>query len=120
MEGLPIIGLILGLVIAFAVIFIIVRLKSKEPHKPNYRLFFIVGLTWITLGIATDNNTFLIIGIVFTIIGIVNKRKWKDEPKWSELTPEAKRTKLMMIIGLGVAFILGLVVYFLVKSGVVG
>jgi hypothetical protein len=120
MEDFSPISIILSIIIVLAVLFIIMRILSKEPHRPNYKAFFIMGITWIPLGIVLENHGFWGIGLVFMIIGIVNRSKWKDEPKWSELTPEAKRTKLMMIIGLGVVFVLGLVVYFLVKSGVVG
>lgn len=115
MDGIPIIGIILGLIIAFGVIFVIIRVRSKEPYRPNYKLFFIIGITWIPLGLAVDNHAFPVLGVVFLTIGLLNKKKWKDEQKWSELSPEEKRLKLIAIFGLSVILLLGAITFFLYK-----
>ncbi len=117
---IPVIVIITALILVLFVVFIIEQRKTGEPHAPNYRTLFIVGISWLPLGIAADNPGFWGIGAVMMIVGLVNKNKWKNAPKWSELSPEAKRLKLIAIIGLSIILLFGVVTYFLTKSGVVG
>ncbi|MCP4142885.1 MAG: hypothetical protein GY755_21795 [Chloroflexi bacterium] len=99
--------LIIGLVV-----FLIVRKKGANV-EPDYRLFFILGITWLPLGISTDNTAFLAMGAIFMITGLANRDKWKEQAKWSELSPEKKRTKLIIVIGLTVFLLLGIGAYIL-------
>ena len=60
MSNYLILSLLIGiavLAIFFAVIFIY-RNKGQRI-EPDYRVFFILGITWLPLGIATDNPGFL-------------------------------------------------------------
>ena len=92
----------------------------KKKYEPDYYTFFIIGLVWLPLGIATGNSTFWILGAVFFIIGLANQRKWKKKKAWNKLTKKEKRLILLSIlIGL-LLLILGMVFYFLVKAGVIG
>ncbi len=117
MNNYLVLSLIIGiavLAVLFAVIFIY-RNKGQKV-EPDYRVFFILGITWLPLGIATDNPGFLGMGAVFMAIGLANRSKWKEEPKWSELDPEKRRIKLIIIGGLTVLLLAGLVFYILAKS----
>lgn len=117
MDNYIILTLIIGiavLAVLFAVIFIY-RNKGQKV-EPDYRVFFILGITWLPLGIATDNPGFLGMGAVFTAIGLANRSKWKKEPKWSELDPEKRRTKFLIILGITVLLAAGVVYYILAKS----
>jgi len=75
---------------------------KKQKYKPNFRLFFIFGITWVPLGIVfyhtTKNMGFLIMGLIFLIISLVNKDKWKES------TPVTNQ-KSEMIIGLAVLIV---------------
>ncbi len=84
-------------------------LARKQKRKPNYKTFFILGITWIPIGIAIDNRMFTIAGIVFMLVGLLNKSKWKKEKKWSELTPSEKKLKLIVIICLSVFILVGII-----------
>lgn len=95
-------------VLVFLGLFLIIRFRNKK-YKPNYRFFFIIGLTWIPLGIATENNVFTIVGAVFTIVGFINRSKWKDERKLGDLPPTERRLKLMVIIGLSILIAVGII-----------
>ena len=107
---------LVGILVLLALIAIFVVYKRKEEKtEPNYRLFFILGVTWIPLGFATDNPGFWGAGIIFMILGLVNKDKWKDQPKWSELPPEQRKTKMFLIIGLTVLLLVGIAAYILSK-----
>lgn len=65
----PIIG-IASLVILFAVIFIY-RNKGQKV-EPDCRTFFILGISFLPIGIATNNPGLWGVGTIFMVIGLVN------------------------------------------------
>jgi uncharacterized membrane protein len=73
--------MVIGLIVIGLVIVLYSQFK-KEKIKPNYRLFFILGMTWVPLGVVfyktTRNIGFLIMGVIFLIIGLMNKDKWGE------------------------------------------
>ncbi len=79
MSKFPIIAivLVLTLVLLLAFLFFVYRRKGEMP-KTDYRVFFILGVTWLPIGIATDNPSLWGMGIVFLIAGLANRDKWKD------------------------------------------
>lgn len=103
--------ILIGLVITIFAIYI----KKKENIKPNYKALFIIGICWLPLGIATQNYVFTVIGLVFLILGITHRKAWKQQPKWSELSPTEKKIKLVLIIFLMLILILGIIFYFSAK-----
>lgn len=104
--------ILIGLVIAFIATFI----KRKENRKPNYKAFFIVGITWVPLGIATQNYVFIFVGLVLLILGLTKKKEWKNQPKWEELSQAEKKIKIALILFLLVILILGVVFFFITKN----
>ena len=110
--------IILIVVIAAVLVVFMVRSASRnneEKRVPNYRALFIIGVTWLPIGIATDNPGFWGMGAVFMIAGAVNKDKWGKETKWVDLSPGAKRIKLIVVGGLTVVLLAALAYYILVK-----
>ena len=100
---------LVGLVIGGWAIFI----RKKYKRKPNYKAFFIIGITWIPLGITTQTYMFSFIGLLFLVLGLVNKKHWKNRPKWNELSPQEKRMKIWIFIFLSVIFLFGIFSYFM-------
>jgi len=91
----------------------------KEPKEPDYRTWFIMGISWIPLGIALDNPGFWAMGLIFMIIGLANKDKWKKEKKLSELPPKERRIRIIIISASGVLVLLGIIVLLLTKQGLI-
>jgi flagellar basal body-associated protein FliL len=110
--------IVVALIIIGLAIFIAITQKSRK-ETPNYRSWFFIGLCWIPVGIVTKNPAFLAIGVIFTVIGLVNKNKWKEEKKWSELTPAEKRLKIILLSVVAILLIAGVVVFFLQRSEVI-
>ena len=104
-------------ILVMLVVAILMRHKYKVPH--NYRTFFIIGVTWLPLGIILKNYIFSIVGACFLAFGLANRKKWSDDTNWSDLPPEVQRLKLFMVIFLGVLLLLGVVLYFLVQQGII-
>jgi len=110
------ITIILGLILLTAIIYAIIyrRTKGENRRPPRYKALFIVGISWIPLGIGTENRTFWIVGLALMIVGLANKNKWKDEPKWADLSPPEKKMKITMLTVLIVLMIIGIIL-FLIK-----
>jgi hypothetical protein len=51
--------------------------KQEQPNARGY--FIILGITFIPIGIATENPAFMILGLVSLVIGLINHRDWKTE-----------------------------------------
>ena len=69
--------LILGLLVVVAGLLVYkLRVKGEEQKPPDYRVFFILGITWLPLGVALDMPVFYILGIVYMVIGLANRDKW--------------------------------------------
>ena len=56
---------------------------SSKEKKPNYRVLFVVGLSFTGAGIALTaaglsaaGISILAVGIILFIIGITNRKKW--------------------------------------------
>ncbi len=109
---------VLVLIIALGVAAVLMKKKTKAPT--DYYIFFIMGIIWLGAGIPLKNYALSAMGVVFMIIGLANKDKWKaNHRRWSQLGPEEKRLKLFLIIGLGVLVLAGLAAYFLVERGII-
>lgn len=110
------IWIVFGMIIALLVVGVaIFYLKKETEYKPDYRVFFILGVTWLPLGIATDNTAFLGLGAVFFVLGLANRDKWKEQPKFSEMPEEKRRLKIALILGLLLLLIVLAGVFFLAR-----
>ena len=86
--GLGIFGLLLGLFVFF-----LVRKKMKEGQckEPNYRTYFIMGVIWFPLGLASmivyrifdisfvPSLPLFSMGLIFLYMGWTNRDKWKTK-----------------------------------------
>ena len=108
--------IVIGIIVlaTLGLVFAVYRSKTGQV-KPDYRTMFIMGVIWLPLGFALDNAGFWGMGIVFMIAGLANKDKWKEEQKWADMTTEERKTKLILVIGLGVLVLVGLVAYFVAR-----
>ena len=51
--------------------------RANVPARRNYRALFIVGLSWIPIGLATGERVFWILGAVFLMVALANRDKWE-------------------------------------------
>jgi hypothetical protein len=80
-TGLIAIVLLIVLVLSLGVFFVARNRGIDSRRIDDYRTFFIIGAAFIPIGIATDNWTFSILGLIFLILGVTNKDKWLDNQK---------------------------------------
>jgi amino acid transporter len=118
MDSIPFILVgILFLVILLAVAFFV--FKKKNMAEPDYYSFFIMGIIWLAAGIPLGNTALMIMGLVFTALGLANRNKWKKQKKWGELTGPERNVRIILIAVLVFFALLGIVVYLLVEQGLV-
>ena len=114
-------AILLVLVILFALIFV----KGKKAKKPatDYYAFFVMGITWLPMGIAFRlifpetlvGYFFISLGIIYTILGFVHRKEWKKNHKtWKQLSKQEKNFKIIILIILGLLVLGGLVAFYLV------
>jgi len=123
--GIPWIIIAVAVLIVFiGIIAVIAVAKKKGKHEPDYYAFFVMGLIWTLTGIVPflihgfDNtyisfNGLFVMGVIFLIIGLANKDKWKNRKTWQDLDPVQKKLKIALIVILGVMVLLGLAAYLL-------
>jgi heme/copper-type cytochrome/quinol oxidase subunit 2 len=88
-EWILISALIIAVLVVIILIITVVMFKKKKEGKTgeiNYKVFFIIGLTWIPIGSVYMIAVNLVIGIAFMgmgvsylAIGLVNKDKWEKK-----------------------------------------
>ena len=103
-----------ALLIAFLVTIFVMRRKGVKTTA-NYRGLFIIGIALGVVGISGHNPPIVGLGLIYMIVSLINRKKWKDQPKWSELSPTERKLKLALLIVLGVLLIAGVAMYFLYR-----
>ena len=98
-ANLPLVlAILVGLVLVALAIGAYARCR-KEECRPDYRGFFVIGLIWVPLGvvfyITSGNIAFLGMGVVFLLLGLANKAKWKAR---SPLTWGQRKLKLVLVL----------------------
>ena len=115
LENWWMIIIVLGLLIAMGIFFSIKYMK-KGKHKPDYYSFFMIGIIWIGVGIPLDNVALWTLGIVFFLVGILNREKWKtNRAKWKDLDKKEKKLRIWIMYVLGSLVLLGLVVFLIIS-----
>ena len=108
---------ILIALIVLLVVFIIVAATSKKKMKTDYYAMFIMGLVWLVVGIPLGNNTLMTLGLIFAMIGMVNKDKWKKNRRaWKHLSKLERKMHIAILIILTVLVVATLVALMVKKS----
>jgi hypothetical protein len=117
MNNWPVLALIIGVaILAVLAVMIAIYMRSKNRDKQtDYRAFFILGISFLPIGIAIDNPGIWGMGVIFLILGLANRDKWKGESEWSELGPEKRKTAFLIILGLAVLVLAGSIFYMLAR-----
>jgi len=85
-EWLLISAAIVAISVIIGLVLVMVVFKKKKEDKmgePNYQVFFIIGIAWIPIGIVfmvtihAAAIAFMGMGIVYMVIGLTNRDKWK-------------------------------------------
>lgn len=118
MESIP--WILIAILLFGVLIFVFAMAMKKRTEKPtDYYVFFIMGITWLALGVYSDNTAFLVMGLVFAVVGLKHKDTWKqNHPGWDQLTERQKKTKFALVALLGL-LALGLVLFIMLERGAI-
>ena len=94
-------------------------IKSKEgKHKVDYYSLFLMGIIWLAVGIPLDMTALWALGVVFFIIGLANKDKWKkNRTDWKKITKKQKNILYISIAMLFLLLVAEIIVFWLTKAG---
>ncbi|MFH1310788.1 MAG: hypothetical protein ABIH65_00075 [Nanoarchaeota archaeon] len=116
---IPWILLSVGVLIIILAVFAVMMNKGKK-YKIDYYSFFIMGITWLPMGIVFRilfpetfiGFLFISLGAIYTIIGLIHKNEWKKNSKsWKQLSKKQRRIKAIISIILGLLVSVGLALY---------
>ena len=108
MSAIPWILVAIGLVV---VLLGVVVWKSRKERRPtDYRSYFTMGIIWVASGLilsllpwllhgeefSSTGSFFLMMGLGYMIIGLINRDKWG---KHVEMSPETRK-KTLIVLGL--------------------
>jgi len=111
------------MMIAIAVIIIILGVLCffvyrKKQCGPDYYGIFIIGLIWFPVGLLMKNTGFGIIGLVFLIIGLINKEKWNQKKcEWKKMSSKEQKNKIVTIAVLVILLLIGM--WYLLTQGMI-
>ncbi|MBI9035791.1 MAG: hypothetical protein JEZ03_15120 [Bacteroidales bacterium] len=93
------------MILAFFAVFS-TKFEKHQQLKADYRIMFILGVSWLPIGISTSNHAFTAFGMLFLIAAVAKKKEWKIEPRWKSLTYQQKKTKSGSIVLMALILIL--------------
>lgn len=80
---LPIITILLLIVGIVTLLILLKKRKERKMEEPDYRAFFIMGISFLPLGIilsvvvSVGLLAIAALGLIYIIIGLTNRDKWK-------------------------------------------
>ena len=108
--------IIISIVTLLAVWFVFSLIhRFKQPwykHEMDYRTLFIIWICLFPVAISTNNNFFYILCIIYVVLWLANKDKWKKQKNLSEMWEREKKKMLILFLALWVLLLLGGWVYF--------
>jgi hypothetical protein len=83
-----IVGILIGLVaVGILLTMIVLKRKEKPPKEADYRAFFVMGISFLPLGIVFSTTInpgfmgFTALGIIYMAIGLKHRDKWERKAK---------------------------------------
>jgi hypothetical protein len=108
------------LILLIAIVLAITFYKLNKNRPTDYYVFFIIGIIWLPVGLLIGNYVLAVLGFVFLVAGLANKKKWKENRvSWGQLSKEEKRIKVVVMVVLLLLIIVGLVAWYLAEKGLI-
>ena len=109
--------LIVGLILVLAVLIFSLYKHRKKNYRPDYRGLFILGVIFLFLGILMSLSVFWIIGVIYMIVGVVHKDKWKKNRRtWNKMKKNERKVFIGIIIALLLFFVVGIGTYLFITA----
>lgn len=106
-----------AIVVLLILVFLAIAGRKKVARPIDYRTLFILGCIWLALSLPAKNYLLTLVGAVYIIFALINKKKWSeiDKVKWKEMSRDYRAYRIMAIFGLLAILLMGMASVFLVK-----
>ena len=127
MNGIPwILVAILVIFVLLGTVMVVVVRKRKQPRRLDYRNYFVMGVVSLATGVVLSllpwflhgevslwfGLFFLVMGLAYTIFGLVNREKWG---KQVEVPATTTRNLMIVTILVGLLLVLGIELFALYR-----
>jgi hypothetical protein len=103
--------------IVLLVVIILGIISWKKRKEPDYFGIFNGGIVFLLFGITMESQIMFFMGLMFLLVGIVNKKNWKKpEDSWKNLTEDQKKLKMLFIAILGLLIAIGLIIWYILTT----
>jgi len=110
----------LVIIFLITVVLGIVAFKLKKNRPTDYSALFGIGIVWLPFGLLIGNYVLAVLGVVFLISGLANRKKWKENRvSWSQLSEGEKKLRMVLMIILLLLVVAGLAVWYLTENGLI-
>jgi len=115
----------LGILVLLIIIGIFVAIAAKKSKRPiDYYAWFWIGISWLIIGVPlalrSDNYSLIAMGLIFAVVGLVNRKKWKtNRTTWKDLSKKERRFKFIILIVLGLLIFAGLLVFYVQQNNLI-
>ena len=90
MSDLPMVAIVTAVTVILVLAGAVIIVKRKgDLSTTDYRVFFVLGLFSLPIGIVTDNPGVWGLGALFLFVGLANRDKWQD---WKNLSSSERQT----------------------------
>ncbi|MFH1771170.1 MAG: hypothetical protein ABH828_06475 [archaeon] len=110
---IPFIIIVVILIAIITVLLTIFTFKNQKKRPVDYKALFVMGIIFMGAGIAIGNYGISAMGLIFFLIGALNKDKWNNARKWEKLGKKDKRTLMIALIAGILVFVVGVLFYLL-------
>jgi dolichyl-phosphate-mannose--protein O-mannosyl transferase len=123
MNSIPwiLVAIVVGLVVLGILAVLVIR-RRKQPRTLDYRNYFVTGVIWLLFAAVMVllpwllhgeepffmGFVFLMMGLGYTIVGLMNKDKWG---KRVEVSPKTEKNMMILIGVLVVSLLVGALVF---------
>lgn len=112
--------IILAIIIALAIVMVFVIKKRKGKFGTDYKSLFWMGVIFIIvhflgrLFLKWDSYIFLILGLIYFIMGLSNRKYWDKKVTWKDFSKKERKVRMWVILSLLIALVVLILVLFLV------
>lgn len=114
MEPFITLSILIGIALLAILAIFIFKYKKIDHQEPNYYTLFILGIIFTGAGAAMFTTLgpagggLFILGIIYLIIGLANKHKWKPEQIPKQLDKNTRNLVIILVALILLAIILAL------------
>jgi len=99
------------MIILLLVLFVIFK---RDKAGPDYYSWYWIGISWFVIGILFGNGMLMVMGLIFMLVSIINRKKWKKNyetrmNRVMKLSRKDKKTRAIILWVLAILVVIGII-----------